>query len=80
VQRILQSSLRAAGVDEWQSYRVHDLRHTFAHAHHSAFKDLESLRRLLHHESIATTGIYIRNMDDPVDKHSQTILSQLGLL
>lgn len=80
VQRILQSSLRAAGCDDWANYRVHDLRHTFAHAFHSQFGDLESLRKLLHHESIATTGIYIRNMDDPVDKHSQAILSQLGLL
>ena len=80
VQRILQSSLRAAGCDDWADYRVHDLRHTFAHAFHAQFGDLESLRKLLHHESIATTGIYIRNMDDPVDKHSQAILSQLGLL
>ena len=79
-QRILQTALRCAGVENWADYRVHDLRHTFAHAHHAAFHDLESLRRLLHHESIATTGIYIRNMDDPVDKHSQAVLSQLGLL
>ena len=59
---------------------MHDLRHTFAHAHHSAFKDLEALRRLLHHESISTTGIYIRNMEDPVDSHSQAVMAQLGLL
>ncbi len=79
-QRILQTALRAAGVPEWADYRIHDLRHTFAHAHHAQFSNLEELRKLLHHESIATTGIYIRNMDDPVDKHSQAILSQLGLL
>lgn len=80
VQRILQTNLRAAGIKDWQGYRVHDLRHTFAHAHHRQFKDLESLRKLLHHENIATTGIYIRNMDDPVDTHSQAIMSQLGLI
>lgn len=79
-QRILQTALRAAGVPEWADYRIHDLRHTFAHAHHAQFSNLEELRKLLHHNSIATTGIYIRNMDDPVDKHSQAILSQLGLL
>ena len=80
VQRILQTSLRRAGIEDWAEYRVHDLRHTFAHAHHSAFKDLEGLRKLLHHESISTTGIYIRNMDDPVDSHSQAVMAQLGLL
>lgn len=80
VQRILQTALRAAGCEDWADYRVHDLRHTFAHAFHAQFGDLENLRKLLHHESIATTGIYIRNMDDPVDRHSQAILAQLGLL
>lgn len=79
-QRILQTALRAAGVAEWADYRIHDLRHTFAHAHHAQFSNLEELRKLLHHESIATTGIYIRNMNDPVDNHTQGILFQLGLL
>lgn len=79
-QRILQSSLRAAGVENWAKYRVHDLRHTLAHAHYKANRDLESLRELFNHESIATTGIYIRNMQEPVDDYSQGVMRQMGLL
>lgn len=79
-QRILQSSLRKADIDKWRDYRIHDLRHTFAHTHYKLYHDLEGLRDLLHHNNIATTGIYVRNMDDPVDTHSQAIMAQLGLI
>lgn len=79
-QRILQTSLRAAGVENWANYRVHDLRHTLAHAHYKENHDLEALRDLLNHESIATTGIYIRNMQEPVDDYTQGVMRQMGLL
>lgn len=76
-QRIFASSLRRAGIDG--RYRIHDLRHSFAHLHYEKHRDLEALRRLLHHESVATTGIYIRELTDPVDTHSEGIFQTLGL-
>jgi len=79
-QRILQTSLRSAGIENWANYRVHDLRHTFAHAHYKENHDLESLRDILNHESIATTGIYIRNMQEPVDDYTQGVMRQMGLI
>jgi len=80
VQRIFQSCLRRAGVDGWKKYRIHDLRHTFAHMLYAQTKDLEHLRQLLHHESQSTTGIYTRALNDAVDAHSAILLSKLGVL
>ncbi len=79
-QRILQSSLRSAGVDAWAKYRVHDLRHTFAHAHYKENNDILALSKLLNHESIATTQIYLDNMQEPADNYSQGVMRQLGLI
>lgn len=70
---ILRRSLRAAGVTNWRNYRIHDLRHTFAHAFYRQYGDLEKLRRLLHHESLNTTGVYIRELTDPVDDWSNQL-------
>lgn len=78
--RILQTCLRGAGVRDWQRFRIHDLRHSFAHLHYQATKDLNSLRRLLHHGSLATTDIYVREMADPVDDHSEAIWAALSIL
>lgn len=77
--RILRQSLRNAGVEDWKRYRIHDLRHSYAHIHYQETKDLNALRKLLHHESLATTDLYIRQMSDPVDDHSDAVWSTLGL-
>jgi site-specific recombinase XerD len=74
--RILQTSLKLAGVADWDKYRIHDLRHSFAHQFQG---DLEKLRRILHHESLATTGIYVRSLQDPVDDYSEGVWQKLGL-
>lgn len=68
--RILQTALRLAGVEKSEQYRVHDLRHTFAHLFQG---DLETLRQILHHENLNTTGIYVRSLHDPVDTYSESI-------
>jgi integrase len=73
VVRILQTALRLAGVKDAQQYRVHDLRHTFAHLYNG---DLETLRKILHHESLRTTGIYVHSLTDPVDNYSEDIWKQ----
>lgn len=74
--RILQTSLRKAGIADGQQVRIHDLRHSFAHLFRG---DLEKLRKILHHESLATTGIYVRSLEDPADDYSEAIWQQLGL-
>lgn len=71
---ILRTALRLAGVDRPDEVRVHDLRHTFAQRFRRANPDLEALRARLHHESLATTGIYAREvLDDPADDYSEDI-------
>lgn len=72
--RILHTALRRAGIADWKGVRIHDLRHTFAHRFREADKDLEKLRARLHHESLATTGIYAREvLDDPIDDWSEQL-------
>lgn len=76
VQAILQTALKGAGITG--KMRVHDLRHTFAHRFRRSNGDLEALRERLHHESLATTGIYAREiLDDPVDTWSEGLYQTL---
>lgn len=79
-QRILHTALKAAGVANPEQVRIHDLRHTFAHRFRRRNPDLEALRSRLHHESLATTGIYVRDvLEDPVDDYSEGLYqSMLG--
>jgi len=73
---ILNNCLRNAGVEG--KMRVHDLRHTFAKRFRKINGDMEALRERLHHESLATTGIYIRDvLDDPVDSWSEGLYQNL---
>ncbi|HMS85079.1 MAG TPA: tyrosine-type recombinase/integrase [Nitrospira sp.] len=73
---ILNNALKGAGVPG--KMRVHDLRHTFAHRFRKTNPDLEALRERLHHESLATTGIYAREiLDDPVDTWSEGLYQNL---
>ena len=54
----------------------HPKRYSFAHLFQG---DLEKLRKVLHHESLATTGIYVRSLQDPADDYSERTWQQLGL-
>lgn len=65
--RILHTSLIKAGVKEPEKYRIHDLRHTFAHLFEG---DIERLREILHHKNLATTMIYRFALEDPRDNYS----------
>ena len=77
-QRILHTCLAAAGVEKPEEVRVHDLRHTFAHRFRRRNPDLEALRSRLHHESLSTTGIYVRDvLEDPVDDYSEGLYQSL---
>lgn len=77
-QAILRTALKRAGVERPEEVRIHDLRHTFAHQYRRRNGDLEGLRSRLHHESLATTGIYAREvLDDPVDDYSEGLFQGL---
>lgn len=78
VGRIVGTVARLAGLERPDELRVHDLRHTFAHRFRRGNRDLEALRERLHHESLATTGIYVREvLDDPVDDYSETLYQNM---
>lgn len=80
VESILKGALRRAGIERTGTIRVvHGLRHTFAERHYRSRKDVEALRKLLHHGDVATTGIYVRTefSDDPVDDFSDEIYAGL---
>jgi len=73
---IFQTALRLAGVKNYRR-RIHDLRHTYAELFDG---DIEDLRRILHHESLATTTIYKSALKDPVDNHSERMFQKtLGI-
>lgn len=76
--RILRTVLKKAGVANPDQVRIHDLRHTFAQRYRHANKDMEALRERLHHESLATTGIYAREiLDEPIDDYSEKLYQNL---
>lgn len=78
VLRILQTSLRKAGVSDWADIRTRDLRHTFAHRLWESGADLERLRRRLHLQSRSTAQQYARHvLEDPVDDWSDEIYQGL---
>lgn len=75
---ILHAALKHAGVENPTQMRVHDLRHTFAQRFHKNNTDVEALRIRLHHESLATTQIYLQSaIGEPVDDYSEGIYQTL---
>lgn len=74
--RILQTALKLSGIKDYDKYRIHDLRHSFAILYDG---DIENLRKLMHHQNIATTGIYLRTLKDPVDNHSDKLFNKLNM-
>lgn len=76
--RILRTVLKNAGIKNPEKVRIHDLRHTFAQRFRVKNGDLEALRERLHHESLATTGIYAREiLDTPKDDWSESVYQGL---
>lgn len=80
VQRTFHACLKRAGVTGWQAYRVHSLRRSAALAHYNLFKDYRATQKLLHHENIATTMIYLDEMQDPTDTYSEAMYQQARLV
>lgn len=58
--------------------RVHDLRHTFAAAMEEAGAKVSEIQAYLGHESIATTGIYLRKIRPTSNPYSGKVAELLG--
>lgn len=79
--RIVRTSLRKAGVRDWNKYRVHDLRHTFARLMLDDGATETEIMQRLHHSNLATTGLYTkvikRKGEDPVDTRTARMYQQM---
>ena len=59
VQYIIKNELKLAGIEKYDKYSVHKLRHTAATLMYKyGNTDIRALQELLGHESISTTEIY----------------------
>lgn len=67
--RVLRAALRGAGIREAERVRIHDLRHSHALLLVEAGVPESRIQQRLHHESLGTTGRYLRTIvrDDPAD-------------
>lgn len=79
--RIVRTALRRAGIKDWNKYRVHDLRHTFARLMLEDGATETEIMQVLHHSSLATTGLYTKAIrkksEDPVDTRTQRLFQQM---
>jgi integrase len=81
--RILRSALRRAGVAQWESYRVHDLRHTWALRMVAGGAHENEIRLRAHHSSLETTARYLSGLKakgkDRKDHRSGQLEEQLRI-
>lgn len=80
INNVVKKLARRAGIDPSQVH-THTLRHSFAHVFdESRPGDLNQLRKILGHSSLATTTIYLNSpaMKRPVDNYSQGFQAVLG--
>ncbi len=67
VQYIVKNELRLAGIEKYDKYSVHKLRHTAATLMYKYGNvDIRALQELLGHESISTTEIYTHVDNDQI--------------
>lgn len=60
VQRMIKKYAEQAGIPDWKRVTPHKLRHSFAVHWVRCGGDLERLRRILGHESLETTQVYLQ--------------------
>ena len=69
-----------AAIKEAKKYTLHSLRHMVAQQLYlGSNSDLKRVQELMNHKNIATTQIYLNNMANPKDDHSQILSQQLSL-
>lgn len=73
--RVMRTALKAAGVEGFETFRLHDLRHTFARMLLLGGANLADIQAELHHSSLATTDRYVREAqaEDPEDTYSDRL-------
>lgn len=59
--------------------KVHATRHTHAHAARKAGASLEELQRHLGHESLATTGLYVQQLEQEESRYSHKLDQIFGI-
>lgn len=80
-----QRGISGQAAREWASeqagkYTIHGLRHLFAHeVYRSSGNDALKVSRLLGHKSLATTQVYLKQMEEPEDDYSSLLARQYGL-
>lgn len=79
INNVVKKLAKRAGIDPNQVH-THTLRHSFAHVYDETKGDLNALRKILGHSSLATTTIYLNSpgMKRPVDNYSQVFQASLG--
>lgn len=79
INNVVKKLARRAGIDPAQVH-THTLRHSFAYVYLENNGDVNQLRIMLGHESLATTTIYASSpaMKRPVDNYSQGFQQVLG--
>jgi integrase/recombinase XerD len=59
--------------------KVHAMRHTFAHTMEEAGASISEIQARLGHESLATTGRYLAQLDQDENKYGDLLSSMLGI-
>jgi len=71
-ERIIKKYAKQAGIPDWKRITPHKLRHSFAVHWVQSGGDLERLRRILGHESLNTTQIYLQfRFEDVRDEYDR---------
>ena len=79
VRSLLKKYARKAGLENWASLRVHDLRHTAAMLRKAAGDDIESICAMLGHESVAVTQLYLHKLEGHADTSWQAAAALMGM-
>ena len=78
VQRLIKVYAKEAGLQNWQKVTPHKLRHSFAVHWVQRGGDLERLRRILGHSSLAATQIYLRFRFEDVRREYDRIMHAIS--
>lgn len=76
VQRLIKDRARRAGIQGWERVTPHKLRHSFAVNWVKRGGDIERLRRILGHSSLARTQIYLQFRLEDVQEEYDRVMTQ----
>jgi site-specific recombinase XerD len=79
IARRLKLYARKAGLDE-SKVSLHSLRHTSARERYMAGEDIRSIQRILRHQNLATTDLYLRALVSTADAGAKLLEKRFGHL